>query len=145
MTCEQVIQALRSGKKVSHAHTNNYLVLEDNMVVSRRKQDDEKLGSCYPSFSAGDIVLGTDYEIYEPVLNEEERKYIAAIIAPLKKSWERITITKIYGVGVCKERILFELKNGDDEENYSLPSFDKGTMYNGMSLGTEYSLEELGL
>lgn len=147
MTCEEILKALRDGKAVKRKNEGYYFLLADDAIVEYSINNSKWVASNQSFYFRLDEVKKDklDFEIYEPVLTEEERKYIAAIIAPLRKSWKRITITKIYGVGVCKERILFEFKNGDDEENYSLPSFDKGTMYNGMSLGTEYSLEELGL
>lgn len=73
----------------------------------------------------------------EPVLDEEERKYLGAVIAPFR--------SKVNFV----EKIQYQRKEfieiGLGSESMSLPFFPEGKMYKGMCPGRAYTLEELGL
>lgn len=81
----------------------------------------------------------TIYKREEPILDDKEKEYLSAVIKPYKVS------------GIKKRQV-------DNEEHiyiyvigkyYTdviiLPYFKKGTMYKGMKLNKEYTLEELGL
>ena len=76
---------------------------------------------------------------YSP-LDEIERKYLRAVIKPFKS--RVISIAKEeWGTTVDRIRVLVNSKNGADIVR--LPTFEKGTMYKGMELDKEYSLEDL--
>lgn len=82
-------------------------------------------------------------EYKEPILDEEERKYLSAVIKPFRK--EETTIMKRKEYSGCEfVRIAIEWKEGSIDY-IEFPSFEKGTMYKGMELNKEYTLEELGL
>lgn len=77
-------------------------------------------------------------EYKEPILEENERKYLSAVIKPFRKD-----VVAIAKFKTCSSQYIhIEMKS-----NYSssLPVFPKGTMYKGMEDGRYYSLEELGL
>ena len=79
-----------------------------------------------------------DMEHKEPILDEAERAYLSAVIRPFRKSVISIEKSTIYGEG---EVICIDTEKID----IVLPTFKKGTMYKGMEVGREYTLEELGL
>ena len=79
-----------------------------------------------------------DSEHNEPILDDEEREYLSAVIRPFRKSVISIEKSIIYGEG---EVICIDT----DKSDIVLPPFEKGTMYKGMEADREYTLEELGL
>lgn len=81
-------------------------------------------------------------EYKEPILNDKEREYLAAAIRPFKK--HVCTVCKKYVQscsGLSYEYIVVKIST----ERWGFPKFVEGTMYKGMELDKEYSLEELGL
>ena len=77
-------------------------------------------------------------EIEEPILDEAERKYLSGVIRPFINE-----IGYIMKVNTqCGEYIKITFKN---DECIVFPYFKKGSMYKGMELNKEYTLEELGL
>ena len=78
-----------------------------------------------------------DYK--EPILEEDERKYLSDVIRPFRK--EVATISK-FNAFDGSQYIYIEMK---DRRGSNLPTFPKGTMYKGMKAGKHYSLKELGL
>ena len=93
-----------------------------------------------------DIITGR-YEVVKinplSILDEVEKKYISAIIKPFKD--QVISIAKRsanYG-----EFIDIMIDEGDigDCGNIYLPYFKPGTMYKGMKVNREYTLEQLEL
>lgn len=84
-------------------------------------------------------------EYKEPILDEEEKAYLSAVIKPFKEN-----VTGICKINICRgfyciriytESISSELRL----EVIDLPLFEKGTMYKGMEIDKHYSLEEIGL
>lgn len=141
MTIVEAVKALTEGKKIRRKdwEKDNYITLIDNQVVS---QNGWSSGLCIDDFSA-------DWweEYKEPVLNEEEKKYLSAVIKPFR---DRVVyICKVEG-DECSHFISIKAKKYDyDEENSNeyidLPYFREDTMYVNMEVGKEYNLEELGL
>ena len=78
-------------------------------------------------------------ETEEPILDEAERKYLSDVIRPFRDDVEFICKNCSY---VDNEYINIGYYKND---NTLLPCFKKGTMYKGMELNKEYTLEELGL
>ena len=76
----------------------------------------------------------------EPILNEEEKEYLSAVIRPFRK--EIASISKFKTWDDSSQYIYIEMK---DSHIATLPVFPKGTMYKGMKDGKHYSLKELGL
>ena len=79
-----------------------------------------------------------DYK--EPILEEDERKYLSDVIRPFRK--EVATISKFQTWDGSSQYIYISMK---DTHIATLPVFPKGTMYKGMKEGKHYSLKELGL
>lgn len=80
-------------------------------------------------------------EYKEPILTDEEKEYLSAVIKPFKNSIQYIGKFKLDD-GFQQIRITYE------GEHYAsvieLPPFDND-MYKGMGIGKFYSLEELDL
>lgn len=82
--------------------------------------------------------------IYDEILDDKEKAYLRNIIKPFEKYVKHIRKESICG----QEQIIIVYKDYLDCKHYSrfsLPSFKAGTMYKGMELFKEYTLEELGL
>ena len=142
MTIVEAVKALNEGKKIRRKdwEKDNYITLIDNQVVS---QNGWSSGLCIDDFSA-------DWweEYKEPVLDEEEKKYLSAVIKPFR---DRVKyIYKINVIDDCSQIISIRMERYDFEENLrceymDLPYFKKDTMYKGMETDKKYTLEELGL
>lgn len=87
------------------------------------------------------------FTIYDDILDDKEKEYLSNIIRPFKKYV--ISITKIDYYGPERIEIRYTDNNqifkGLAESVISLPSFRKDSMYKGMELNKEYTLEEIGL
>ena len=86
----------------------------------------------------------TIIKLPKPILTEKEKEYLSNVIKPFRN---RIIYIEKYYLG-DREYIEICLKHFMDDDNYEtlvLPEFEKGTMYNGMELNKEYTLDELGL
>ena len=80
--------------------------------------------------------LNSEYK--EPILTEEEREYLSAVIKPFRNEVLNIKKKSNYLAWIS---IVMK-----DQEIIKLPFFEKSSeMYKGMELGKEYTLEELGL
>lgn len=86
-----------------------------------------------------DLLLGKDevWETHKPILNEKEKEYLSNVIKPFRDTVKRIV--KVYDFG--KEFISIDLERGEIQ----LPYFEPDTMYKGMEIYKDYTLEELGL
>ena len=96
------------------------------------------------SRSIEELLIG-QYEIIKtskPILDDKEKEYLSAVIKPFRN--KVYTIAK-YDDGVDNYYIQIAIKQYVYFEYIDLPYFKKGTMYKGMELKKEYTLEELGL
>ena len=82
----------------------------------------------------------TVYEVKQEILDEAEKRYLRGVIIPFRNNVE--IIRRMYSRTKNKDYIQIRYKN-DTPTN--LPYFEKDTMYKGMKLEKEYTLEELGL
>ena len=141
MTIVEAVKALTEGKKIRRNswEKGNYITLIDNQVVSQNGGSSEL---CIEDFSA-------DWweEYKEHILDEEEKKYLSAVIKPFRDQVIDIKKIDMYlGCNKNAEYILGELGNKDDVvDTFTLPYFPKGNMYKGMETNKKYTLEELGL
>lgn len=71
------------------------------------------------------------------ILDDAEKRYLKGVIRPFRN--EVLSIRKLSFVS---EQIVIQMKSYIE---IKLPCFEKGTMYQGMENGREYTLEELGL
>lgn len=79
-------------------------------------------------------------KIEQPTLTEKEKKYLEGVLRPFKDKVE--FIRKDFHYSKNQEHIHIGIKNDFDID---FPNFQQGTMYKGMELNKEYTLEELGL
>ncbi len=108
----------------------NKLTTEDNKILEKMKRQ-------------GKIKLILEGE--EPILDDVERRYLSGVIRPFRDK-VRYIIKHHYNYSHSviengKEYIIINHLGGQA----IFPSFDKDTMYKGMELDKEYTLEELGL
>lgn len=83
-------------------------------------------------------------KIEQPILDDIEKRYLEGVIRPFKDIVK--CIRKIYN-GYCEFiciSVKYNKKRGMDD-NIMLPFYEIGTMYKGMDVNKEYTLEELGL
>ena len=141
MTIVEAVKALAEGKKIRRNDWSkgDYVTLKDNQVVS---QSGWSSGLCIEDFSAD---CWEEYK--EPILDEEEKKYLSAVIKPFRKKVKYIKkVDTCWGYNKNYEYISGELGNKDDVvDTFALPYFPKGNMYKGMETGKEYTLDEVGL
>ena len=82
-----------------------------------------------------------DMEHKEQILNEEERKYLSAVIRPFRdRVWY---IRKSFAVDKAKCYIFIRFNDGSS--NMDFPVLRKSDMYKDMKIGKAYKLEELGI
>ena len=100
------------------------------------------------SFTEHGIVDATPIMYECEVLDEAEKKYLRAVIAPFRKRVRYIKkLRGLFGKefiqmnvaqkGAGENRLLFDTS--------SFPYFDAGAMYKGMEVGREYTIEDLNL
>lgn len=141
MTFEEALKALKEGKKIRRKDWCDgfFITLTSNkcLVVNGRTS-----GLFIDDFSE-------DWweEVKEDILDKEEKEYLSAVIKPFR---DRVTYIKkvdtYFGCNKNCEYIFGKLSNKDTViDVFTLPWFPKGSMYKGMELGKEYTLEELGL
>lgn len=98
--------------------------------------------------------------IYDEILDDKEKEYLLHIIKPFKNDVKYIVKIEMKGqekILICYKDFLDKIKQDGMRMEYTfvwlptdytfieLPTFKKGTMYRGMELRKEYTLEELGL
>ena len=140
MTMTNAEWCIKQGYKFSDI---NVLYTKDNSVyaISIKKNGAYTcLGTIKKTCAIYAFMEWLDQEHVEPILDDEERAYLSAVIKPFRdmvmyliKSDEIIVIS-------------FKYKSGDNQWSYDvahLPYF--GTMYKGMEVGRKYTIEELGL
>ena len=75
------------------------------------------------------------------ILDKVEKNYLTNVIKPFRKRVK--FIRKIESLTFSAEKELLQIQLNDDD--ITLPYFEKNTMYKGMKLDKDYSLEELGI
>ena len=93
------------------------------------------------------MLLTGKLEIEKPILDDIEKRYLESVLRPFKNRILFAKKTTIYDTDSGYEYVCFKVVTPDNEDyNYLvLPYFIKGTMYKGMKIDKNYSLEELGL
>ena len=147
MNIIETLQALDKGKKVRlyGMPEGNYLYKQDDKImgyVAKCNTSVEFWLTC-PRLFRKDIA-----ELYEPILDIEEKAYLEVVLRPFKDRVE----------SVCKKVINSSVEGNIEfltsvaesawrghKDYFSFPTFKAGTMYKGMELDKEYTLKELGL
>ena len=81
---------------------------------------------------------GGPVQFRKDVLDETERKYLKAVLRPFRNMDVRVIKARRGSL----DYLIIGFCNGD---NVAFPDFPRETMYNGMELYHEYTLEELGI
>lgn len=110
---------------------NGHDIFIKNNCIGMIKGDNSPLGA---------VLKWLDMEYEYPILNDSEKKYLSDVIRPFRG--EIRSIQKHRNLSKTLDRIYFHMKNGD---MFYLSNFKAETMYKGMELDKQYTLEELGL
>ena len=89
-----------------------------------------------------DILTGKYKIIKNPILDEVEKEYLGSIIKPFR---DRVISVRKYNYDKYYEYITIIYYDVSKYLSIYFPPFKKGTMYKGMELDRNYTLEELGL
>ena len=87
-----------------------------------------------------DFAKWLEKKYYPTILTEKEKAYLSAVIKPFRKRIKYIR--KIDHSSVNNDQFICIVLAGD---RCGLPNFKTGTMYKGMEVDKDYTLEELGL
>lgn len=75
----------------------------------------------------------------QEILDKQEKEYLSAVIKPFRN--KNLVISKRRHEWGKEEYIVIEI----DTKALVFPNFEEDTLYKGMKIGKEYTLEELGL
>lgn len=89
-------------------------------------------------------LLTGELEIEKPILSDSEKDYLENVLRPFKNRIMYVEKVASFGYECIRYRVNLPIKKYGNM-TCELPYFDKGTMYKGMELDEQYSLEELGL
>ncbi len=112
----------------------DWLGLEEELVLVNKEKFFKKL----PNNFTGTIEVKNGYIVEKEILDEEEKEYLSNVIKPFRDKVEYIIKFDL----LPEEYISICLP---EHETINLPCFKRGTMYKGMEIEEEYTLEELGL
>ena len=104
----------------------------------------DNCGSCFLGkiIKIEEPIYQTVYEAKVEILDETEKRYLEGIIRPFKNKIKTIRKTDNKMNGKDNQYITIAFK---EDFNMDFPNFKPNTMYKGMKLYKEYTLEELGL
>ena len=108
--------------------------LEEELVLVGRQKFFKKL----PNNFTGTIEVENGYIVEKEILDDKEKEYLSNVIRPFRDKVEYIIKFDL----LPEEYISICLP---EHETTDLPCFKRGTMYKGMEIDKEYTLEELGL
>ena len=106
------------------------------ILFLKGKVTDERFGKI---IKIEEPIYQTVYEHKEEILDEAEKRYLRAVIRPFRDKIKYIIKVRSSYDNNFYIRIVL---NNDVS---TLPYFKKNTMYKGMKIDKEYTLEELGL
>lgn len=84
-------------------------------------------------------------KLSKPILTESEKEYLSAVIKPFRDRILHIYKFELSGYEGIGIDLKFPKVEKNNEDAMTFPSFEIGTMYKGMELYKDYTLEELGL
>ncbi len=129
MKFEEVFPALREGKKIRRKSWEKDIVYDNTTTAL-----------CFLNIPV--LLSADDWEIYEEVLDDAERRYLRNIINPFKEKVLWIHKQKCGSKPSCCFLVI-GLKNAIT--NIWLPPFKANSMYLNMKVDKPYTLKELGL
>lgn len=104
------------------------------------KSKNGKFFKSLPNDFTGTLEVKNGYIVEKEILDDTEKEYLNTIIRPFRNKVE--CIKKVISYNEDKEYISIIIK---DEPPVDLPYFESNTMYEGMKIYKNYTLEELGL
>lgn len=142
---------LKDGDIVIYRNGNKRTVISNNLIAEDgyigkhlSEYNDELKGKGY---NGSDIVkverpvkYETVFERKEEVLDEAEKRYLSDVIRPFKNR-----IKYIYKKQSCVKKNRQFIGIVLEKDTLDLPYFTEGTMYKGMQIDKNYTLEELNL
>lgn len=90
------------------------------------------------------LLLTGELEIEKPILDDVEKRYLENVLRPFKNRVMYVEKVVQFGYESIRYRVHLPKKEYGNM-TCEFPYFDKETMYKGMKLDEQYSLEELGL
>lgn len=95
---------------------------------------------CVCSSRILELLNGNNEIFKKPILDKAEKRYLSYVIKPFKDKVSYICKKK----SDCTKMEWIQI-GIEADTNLDFPSFEIGTMYKGMELNREYTLEDLGL
>ena len=129
MKLEKEVKNLHFSDKLNRKRKRFDLVFKD--FLSKKELDN------YIKYFNKKVKVTLETE--EPILDDKERKYLSNVIRPFRD--RVLCIKKEKNYYYDKQQIKIYLT----DTNIPLPLFENNTMYKGMKLYMEYSLEDLEL
>ena len=127
---------------INNGYSNFKCKITDNGLLIFTEAD--KLWSS-ARYTLADILTGKNVIIKQPILNEAEKEYLSGVIKSFRDKVKCI-VKRDYEMSYENEYIFIVFNDdGCMQIKMCFPSFKKGTMYKGMEINKEYSLEDLGL
>lgn len=150
MNLLEAIKALTEGKRIRRKtwEITQYVQFDEDGKLR------DNTGSKATIIIQSNPIKNDDFEIVEePLLDQQEKKYLENLLRPYTKRYEKILIKKTSEEeeGCSHFHILitfyvYAFKDDTDYADYaSLPYFDADDMYVGMEAEKFYTLDELGL
>ena len=155
---EEIVLADYTYEDLKKSPIGTKLTFENGSILTKIKRDfytngfwdvgDEVLKDNYGGYYLGKIIkieeptYSTVYEYKPEILDEVEKRYLRGVIRPFRDKVKTIRKTDNSMNGKDNEYLTITLK---EEPNMDFPDFKPNTMYKGMKLYKEYTLEELGL
>lgn len=125
--CDVGTFVFKNGRFVDE-NDNSYIYVVDDEVLNDEVEIIEEQGRWEPK------------EHRKTILDGKEREYLSALIKPFR---DRAKIISKHEA-LEKEWVTITMEKGRLDD-FDLPRFPKGTMYKGMEVDKEYTLEELDL
>lgn len=116
----------------------------DEMFEPFTEEDVKKHFEEY-SKSFKDYDIKVEIKKKEPILDEEEKKYLSDVIRPFRDRVKYILRNDREDNTTSFIVVVIECIDKQNYEHICLPLFKTNTMYKGMEEGKEYTLEELGI
>lgn len=138
---EKELNEFPIGTKLYTNYGKKYMKLDNSSAEWREMKDSYWINSdslLDLSIKQVEIPTYTEYIPPKPILDDKEKEYLSAVIRPWRKK-----VIHIKKSGTEKSEYLSI--NIREPFGVMLPYFKAGTMYKGMELDREYSLEELDI
>lgn len=156
ITFRKLLDLIHEGKAPLKIKLKNGTVYERKLLnhlkhVDYMNKRGRMLSSLiFTTYYLNEIAGFEDIYIIDEILDEKEKEYLLNIIKPFKKNVKYIAKVETKGqerIKICYKDYL-DKSDADFIHNHSffgLPTFKAGTMYRGMELDRQYTLEELCL